>query len=262
MTTITSTRKTELQRNWFIVSSLVSKEFKLKYRRSILGVLWSILNPLLMMVVLSAVFSFVFKFEIENFALYLILGWTLFNFMSDATQGAMNSILNSAPLIKKIRIEKMLFPISRVLFSLVNFAIALIAVLVVFIFSQHLPTLNILFLPLLLVYVFLFSLGIGLLLASLAVFFRDVLHIWGVFLMAWMYATPIIYPVQILKDWMMQVMQFNPLYHFVTYFREIALWGTTPSLINNLICLGFALTALALGFFVFRKTQKRFILHV
>ncbi|MCL1797546.1 MAG: ABC transporter permease [Eggerthellaceae bacterium] len=259
----TTLKHSRAQRNWFIITSLVSKDFKLKYRRSVLGMFWSVLNPLLMMIVLSAVFSTMFaKFPIENFPLYLILGLTLYTLMSEATQGAMTSIIQSAPLIKKIRIEKMLFPVSKVLFSLLNFVISLVAIIAVMLFFQVAPTVSLLFLPLLLVYVFVFSLGLGLLLAALSVFFRDVIHIWTVFLLAWMYATPLFYPVEALKPWMMQAMAFNPMYHYVTYFREIALWGTTPGLAENLICLAFALGALLLGVVVFRANAKRFILFV
>ena len=90
------------EQNWFVLSTLVSKDFKLKYRRSILGVLWSLLNPLLMMIILSAVFSYMFRFSIEYFPVYLILGQTLFALMNDATGSGMNSIIEAAPLIKKI----------------------------------------------------------------------------------------------------------------------------------------------------------------
>ena len=108
------TAQTELQRNWFTISSLVSKDFKLKYRRSVLGVAWSVLNPLLMMCVLAAVFTNVLKFgDVANFPMYLILGNVLFALMSDSTSTAMTSILESAPLIKKIKISKMIFPIEK-----------------------------------------------------------------------------------------------------------------------------------------------------
>ena len=120
---IMSVAKTQFKRDWFILTSLVSKDFKLKYRRSVLGVLWSVLNPLLMMIVLSAVFSVVFRGSVDGpFPVYLILGMTLFTFMSDATSGAMGSIIDSAPLIKKIRINKMLFPLEKVLFALLSYA--------------------------------------------------------------------------------------------------------------------------------------------
>lgn len=254
--------KAQFKKDWFILRSLVSKDFKLKYRRSALGVLWSVLNPLLMMIVLTAVFSTVFRFQIENFALYLILGQTLFGLMSDATSGAMSSIIDSSSLIKKIRINKILFPLEKVAFALVNFVISLIAVVAVMIFFQVVPTLNLLFLPLLLLYVFAFSLGLGLLIAALSVFFRDVMHLWSVVLTAWTYATPLFYPIEILPDFLAPLMQFNPMYHYVTYFREIALWGMTPSLEQNLICIGFAAAALILGYVVFRVKEKKFILYV
>ncbi|MCI2241763.1 ABC transporter permease [Adlercreutzia faecimuris] len=240
----------------------MTKDFKLKYRRSVLGIAWSVLNPLLMMCVLSAVFSTFFRFQIENFPLYLILGNTIFALMSDSTSSAMSSIIDSAPLIKKIRIEKLIFPIEKVLFTLVNFVISLIAVALVMVFFRIVPTWNLLLLPLLIVYVTIFSAGIGLILATLAVFFRDVLHFWSVIITAWTYATPLFYPIDILPDWMLAFEKFNPMYHYVTYFRDIALWGNTPGLGENLICLGMALVMLVLGLVIFKKNEKKFILYV
>lgn len=260
---VDSTSKAAFGRNWFTLTSLISRDFKLKYRRSILGVVWSVLNPLLMMCVLAAVFSFFLRFEeIEHYPLYLILGNTLFAVMSDSTSTAMTSILDSSSLIKKIRIEKMIFPLEKVLFALVNFCFSLIAVAAVMVFFQVVPTLNILLLPLLLVYVLLFSAGLSLLLSALAVFFRDICHLWSVVITAWTYATPLFYPASILPDWMMTVEQFNPMYHFVTYFREIVLWGQAPGLQENLLCLLFGIVTFAIGLAVFRKLQSRFILYV
>lgn len=258
-----ATSKKAFERNWFTLTSLITRDFKLKYRRSVLGVVWSVLNPLLMMCVLAAVFSFFLRFaNIENYPLYLILGNTLFGVMSDSTNTAMRSIIESSSLLKKIRIEKMIFPLEKVLFALVNFCFALVAVAAVMIFFQVVPTLNILLLPLLLVYVLLFSAGLSLLLSALAVFFRDVIHLWSVVITAWTYATPLFYPVDILPEWMMTAEQFNPMYHYITYFRDIVLWGQTPSLELNLICFGMAAITFAIGFAVFRKLQKRFILYV
>lgn len=250
------------KRDKFILSSLISKDFKLKYRRSTLGVLWSVLNPLLMMCVLTAVFSFMFRFDIEYYPLYLILGSTLFSLMGDSTTSAMNSILESSSLIKKIKIKKILFPLEKVLFQLVNFCISLIAIAAVMIFFQVVPTANLLFLPLLLVYVVLFSAGIGMLLSALAVFFRDIIHLWSVIVTAWTYATPIFYPISILPDWMATIMNFNPMYHFITYFRQITLWGQTPGIQENLICLGLGVAFFLIGFAVFKKCEKKFILYV
>lgn len=252
----------QVKRDWFILRSLVSKDFKLKYRRSMLGVLWSVLNPLLMMIVLTAVFSTVFRFNIENFPLYLILGQTLFTFMSDATSSAMSSIIDSAPLIKKIRINKALFPLEKVSFALVNFMVSLIAVVAVMLFFKVVPAVNILWLPFLLLTIFLFSLGIGLLLAALSVFFRDVMHLWSVLLTAWTYATPLFYPVEILPEWAVPIMNANPMYYYVSFFREIALYGSAPTLEQIAICLFCGVGALIVGFAVFKKQEKKFILYV
>ena len=250
------------RRNWFTITSLVSRDFKLKYRRSALGVLWSVLNPLLMMIVLSVVFSTFFKFSIENYPLYVILGNVMFALMADSTSGAMNSIIDSSSLIKKIRIEKLIFPLEKVLFQLVNFCISLIAVAAVMIFFRVMPHVSLLALPLLLLYVVLFSAGVGMALSALSVFFRDVCHLWGVIITAWTYATPLFYPVEILPEWAMPFMQYNPMYHYVTYFRDLILNGTVPGLQENLLCLGMAVVAFAIGLLIFKKTEKKFILYV
>ncbi|MDR1016998.1 MAG: ABC transporter permease [Coriobacteriales bacterium] len=270
-----ATSQDRAQNNWrhdsFVLRSLVSKDFKLRYRRSILGVAWSVLNPLLMMVVLTAVFSYMFRFNIAHYPLYFILGQIMFNFINAGTSGGMTSILDSSALIKKIRINKSVFPVEKVIFELVNFAISLIAVALVFIYFLVFPTpgeppliltWNIVWLPLLLVYATLFGVGLSFLLSALAVFFRDVIHLWGIFTLAWTYATPLFYPIEQLAPWMQQLMMFNPMYHYVTYFRDIVMWGVTPSLKLNFGCLAFALITLGVGYLVFRLKQRKFILYV
>ncbi|MCH4183916.1 MAG: ABC transporter permease [Eggerthellaceae bacterium] len=251
-----------LQHNRFILTSLVSKDFKLKYRRSVLGVLWSLLNPLLMMIVLSAVFSYMFRFSIEHFALYLIIGQTLFTMMQNSTTGAMTSIITSAPLIKKVKIEKTIFPLEQVIFELVNFAISMIAIAMVMVYYQVCPDANILLLPILLFDTVVFCAGLGFLLSAMAVFFRDIVHLWGVVCMAWSYATPLFYPMEMLPDWMQNAMVFNPMYHYVTYFRDILMYNVNPGGMENLVCLGMALITFAIGLLVFRATEKKFIFYV
>ncbi|WP_165249571.1 ABC transporter permease [Adlercreutzia sp. ZJ141] len=252
----------ELRRKWFVITSLVGRDFKLKYRRSFLGVLWSVLNPLLMMCVLSAVFSAFFKFDIENFPLYLILGQIIFNLMSDSTSSSLRSIIDSASLIKKIRIDKIVFPIEKCLFQCINFGFSLIAVAIVMLWFQIAPTWRIIYALPLVVFVLLFSMGLSMMLSSLAVFFRDVVHLWGVFLTAWTYATPLFYPVSILPDWMIMVEKFNPMFYFVSYFRDIMLYATTPSIMFNLQCFGFAIITFLVGLLVFKMVEKKFILYI
>ena len=254
--------KEKYSKDMYVLQTLVARDFKLKYRRSFIGVLWSILNPLLMMIVLSAVFSFFLKFgNIENFPLYLILGMTLFNFMAGATSSAMASIIDASSLIKKVRVDKIVFPLEKVTFELISFATTLVAVMMVMIFFKVPPTANLLFLPVLLVYIFMFTLGISLALAALSVFFRDIMHLWGVIVTAWTYATPIFYPVDILEPWMQNIMSFNPMFHYITYYRDIALWGNTPSLEANLLCAGIGIISMLIGLAIFKKSQNKFILY-
>lgn len=203
-----------------------------------------------------------FRFSIENYPVYLILGQTLFTLMIDATTNGMNSIIDAAPLIKKVRVEKIIFPIEKVLFALLTFAISLIAVAAVMLFFQIQPTANILFLPLLLVYMLLFSSGLSMLLSALSVFFRDIVHLWSVITTAWMYATPVFYPLSLLPDFLQQAMIANPMYQYVTYFRDIMMDGVCPSFETNLICFSMAAITFVIGFTVFRKTEHKFILFV
>lgn len=262
-TTAVQKRPTEFQHNMFVLETLVTKDFKLKYRRSVLGILWSVLNPLLMMCVLAAVFSYMFRFSIENFPLYLILGQILFDFMNRSTSQAMSSIIEAQSLIKKVRIEKMVFPIEKTMFELVNFAISLVAVACVMVYFQVVPSIHALWcVPLVTILVFFFSAGLGLLISALSVFFRDVMHLWGVVLTAWTYATPIFYPVDLLSGFMRTLMELNPMYHYITMFRDVMMWNICPSGTEILTGAVMALVTFAIGFAVFRKSESKFILYI
>lgn len=241
---------------------LVSKDLKTKYRRSALGILWSILNPLLMMLVLTAVFSQIFRYEIQDFPVYYLTGYVLFNFMTESTTFALVSIINAAGLIKKVYIPKYVFPLEKCLFSFVNLLFSLIAVLLVFLIVgvTPQPTMLLFFVPL--IFVFLFSFGMSLLLATLNTFFRDVGHFWSVLVTVWMYLTPIIYPISILPEWMASLVRLNPLTHYVEYFRSLMLYGTLPSLMETAICLSYSVVFLLLGVIVFHQKQDKFVLYI
>ena len=255
----------EKQKSAFILRQLVTRDFKLKYRRSFLGVAWSVLNPLLMMLVMAAVFSTMMKFSsdgIPSYPLYIILGNVTFGLMSDATSQGMRSIIDAASLLKKVRIRRWVFPVEKVLFGMLNFAFSLIAVLVVMLAVGVLPTWTALLLPLFLVYFGMFCVGLSMLLSALSVFFRDVMHLWSVILTAWTYATPLFYPANILPDWMMSLERFNPMFHFVNYIRELLLYQRLPSWSLNLVCLAFGAGMLIVGLLVFKKTERKFILFI
>ncbi|MBQ6523490.1 MAG: ABC transporter permease [Atopobiaceae bacterium] len=253
------------QRDIFVVKQLVTKDFKLKYRRSALGIAWSVLNPLLMMAVQAVVFTQLMvrhDASIPNFPIYLLLGNTAWSLMSDATRQGMESIIHAQSLLKKVKINRWVFPVQKVLFAVVNYAFSLIAVAIVMAFFGWWPTVYALYLPLGVLYLTVFCIGLSLLLSSLAVFFRDVIHLWGVFLTAWMYLTPLFYSITILPGWVQSLMRFNPMYLYITFIRRALLWQMDPGLMVHVGCVACALLSLGLGYLVFRKTEDRFILFI
>ena len=246
----------------YFLQLLVKRDFVTRYRKSFLGVLWSLLNPLLTMLVMTLVFSYLFRFQIENFPVYLLSGQIVFGFFNESTTQAMNSVIAAENIIKKVYIPKYIFPLSRVLSSLVNLFFSLLAFLIVFVITGAPFRWTMLLLPIPILYTFAFSLGIAILLSSMSVFFRDLNYLYGVFLTLLMYLTPLFYPIEIIPEKLLPFMGFNPMYHFVDYFRSLALWGIVPGLWANVVCLGFSLAALCCGLYVFMSQQDRFILYL
>lgn len=256
-----------MKRYKYLLSDLVTKDVKTKYRRSVLGVFWSVLNPLLMMLVLTAVFSSIIRVEVEGgFALFYLTGYIMFNFISESTGFSLTSIIDAAGLIKKVYIPKYIFPLEKTIFSFVNMLFSLSAFVIVFIFflatggASLKWTMTLFFVPM--IYIFVFAFGLNLILSTANLFFRDVGHIWGVLLTVWMYASPIIYPISIVPDWLKSVIRLNPLYYYIDYFRQLMLNGTLPSLYENAICILFSLSVLLLGMVLFHKKQDKFVLYI
>lgn len=246
----------------FLLFNLITRDLKVKYRKSVLGFLWSLLNPLLMMLVITAVFQNIFRFEVDFFPIYYLSGSLVFNFMSEATGSSLNSVVDGGPLIKKTYIPKYLFPMEKCLFAFVNMLFNLVAMFIV-IFILNMPLTPVaLLLPIPLIYVLFFSFGLGTLLASLNVFFRDIGHLYSVIITAWIYLTPIIYPINIIPDWLMPIVKINPMYYFVDYFRNVVMYNTIPGLMDNLICIAFAVSFFAAGVLIMKLTQKKYMLHL
>ena len=185
-----------------LLQELVARDIKIKYRRSVLGVLWTLLNPLFMMVVLSVVFSNLFRMDIENFPLYLLSGQLVFNFFSDSTTNSMSAVIGNASLIKKIYVPKYLFVISRVFSSFINLMASFTALLLVMVAMRAELHWTVLLIPIPLMLLVLFCLGISLILSAITVKFRDIMHLYSVFTTALMYLTPVIYPMSMLPDCM------------------------------------------------------------
>jgi len=241
---------------------LVKRDFITKFRKSVLGVLWSLLNPLLTMTVMTIVFSFLFRDGIENFPVYLLSGLIIYNFFSESTSIAMSSIINSEGTIKKVYVPKYVFPLARVTSSLVNLGFSMLAFFLVFIVTGESFKWTLLLIPLPILYTYVFALGVAMFMSCLAVFFRDLTYLYGVCMLMLFYLSPVIYPVSILPDWVIPYYGLNPLFQFIEYFRSLTIYGIVPDLWENMVCIGFALFALCMGTFTFMKQQDKFILNL
>lgn len=246
----------------YLLKNLIMKDIKLKYRRSILGILWSVLNPLLMMIVISAVFSNIFKFSVANFPIYYLTGSTLFNMLSETTNSAMMSILGASSLIKKVYIPKYIFPLEKCLFGFINFLFSMIAVAIMYVILGYPVYWTALLFPVPVFYTLVFAIGISMILSALSVFFRDIIHLYSVLLTAWTYFTPIVYPQEILSDKIKAIMSLNPMFHYVQYFRDVLMYNTVPGFEENLICAAIALGTLIVGLLFFKIKQDKFILYI
>ena len=220
------------------------------------------MNPLLTMCVQYFVFSTIFKNNIQNFAVYLLIGVVMFNFFSEACGMALTSILGNAGLITKVYMPKYIYPLTRVMSSMVNLGISLIPLILVCLATGvHFKKSAVLALYFMMCLV-VFCLGLGMLLSTSMVFFRDTQFLWGVLSMMWMYATPIFYPETILPEQFKFVLQVNPLYYFLKNTRICILDGISPEPFVYFQCFMIALAMLLVGALVFRKNQDKFVLYL
>lgn len=246
----------------FLIKQLVARDFKAKYKRSILGVFWSFLNPLLNMIVQYVVFSNMFKFDIPYFPVYLLCGNVVFSYFSESCGMALSSIIGNAGLITKVYVPKYIYPLTRIMSSLVNLLISLIPLMAVALFSGLIPTKTYLLLPFPLICVALFCLGLGMLLAAAMVFFRDIQFLWGVLTTIWMYLTPIFYPISALPDNIQTIVELNPLTLYVVFIRSCIIDGISPEPFMYFQCAFISVITLLIGALVFKKTQDSFVLYL
>lgn len=253
----------------FLMGQMVSRDFKVKYKRSILGIVWSLLYPLLQMAVMAVVFSQMFKFKTEgvNYLVYLMTGLVMFNYFSEASNSAMTSIVTNFNLLNKVYIPKYIFPLSKCLFVGINFLLTLIPLLIIILFSGDADThciINVYYLCLPFAYVclFLFTVGLGFILSTISVFLRDMFYIYGIVLTMWQYFTPIFYDISILSPGLQKLLYLNPLYHYIDFTRTIILYNTLPTINNWLWCGGTAIFTFIIGCVVFKAKQDKFIYYV
>lgn len=248
----------------FLLFQLVSRDFKVKYKRSVLGILWSLLYPVLTMSVMALVFTNVFKMSTTgvNYLVYLMSGLVIFNYYSEASNLAMSSVVGNFSLINKVYIPKYIFPISKCIFVGINFLLTLIPLYAIILITGTGLNFYHLLLPFAFICMFLFTVGMGLILSTIAVFLRDMFYIYGVVLTLWTYLTPIMYDFSIIPEKFQIFFKFNPLFWIIKFVRDIILYGVVPGLNVWLYCLATGVGFLLLGIFIFRKNQDKFIYYV
>ena len=246
----------------YLLGILVKMNVKKKYRNSILGIIWSLLNPLLQMIVLTIVFSNIFSRSIDNFPLYLIIGRLAFSFFSMGTTQAMTSIYTSASLLKKVYIPKYILVLSNVSSVFIITVISIIDLILVMIFTGAAFSIYLLYVPIYLILLFIFVLGIGYLLATIATFFRDMEHLYSVITLVVMYLSAIFYPVEIVPEAFRGLFYFNPVFYYITGLRDCIYSAAAPQLDNIIYCTVAAFVSLVIGSFIFNRNQDKFFRYI
>lgn len=252
----------ELYRYRELLKNLVIRDIKKRYKRSALGFLWVMLDPLLTMIVIYLVFSGIFGRVVANFTAYVISGITMWQLFSQGTKVASLAFLNNRNLLNKLYLPKSIFPFSVVTSSFVHFIFALVPLFTIILMSGASLSANILFLPFVVALVFLFAFGIALTVSTLAVFYHDVIYIYDVLLLAWMYLSAIFYPVSILPEKFKVLITLNPVYHFITLFRACLYDDTIQTTEHMVWGLFFVLLSLLIGWGTYLKNKDRIIFYL
>jgi ABC-2 type transport system permease protein len=245
-----------------VLQELVKRDLKVRYKRSVLGIFWTMLNPLLMMVITSIVFSNLFRQTITNFPIYVLSGYVVWTFFSQSTVSASSSILDSSGLTRKVYVPPALFPLASIASGLINLALALVPLALLMLVTGGVFSWALLVLPISALLLALFAYGLGLILSSCAVFFRDTVYTYQVLLVAWMYLTPLFYPKEIIPDRWKFLVNLNPIYHMVELFRSPIYSGVLPNPLNFVVAAIFAVTIVVLGWWFFESTRNRFVTYL
>ena len=247
----------------FLLSELIKKGIRLKYRRSYLGILWSLLEPLLTMIVLTIVFGTLLqKSDDRTFPIYILCGRLLYSFYSSSTKASLTSIHKNASMIKKVYVPKYLYTLSSILYNFIIFLISLIVLVAVGAVLGVRPSIYMLQAPVALLLLLALSIGSGLILATLGVFFRDLEYLWSVALMLIMSTCAIFYPVErLIKSGWAWILKYNPLFCIIDIFRS-SVFGEPMNMGYFLYALGFGIVSIIIGLIMFIKKQDEFILHL
>jgi ABC-type polysaccharide/polyol phosphate export permease len=248
---------TQIRQYAFVISELTAREIKRKYARSTLGIIWSVLNPLLTMAVMSLIFSTMFRRSIENFPIYYLTGQIFWNLFGTATNSSMTALVDNKTLLIKAKLPKQTFILSRIYTALVNFGYTCIAYVLMLLVFRITPSWTMLLFFVDVFFTLLFSLGIGYILAVAYVFFADIKYLYSVFLTLLMYLSAIFYPVTRLSEKMQAVIGCNPVYVIIAFARECVMYGNVPSAELWWKLVLWSLASFALGMYVFWKKENQ-----
>lgn len=251
----------KIQEHGFLFSELIKRDFKKKYKRTYLGMIWSLLSPLLTLLVMSIIFTQFFGRSTPHYTIYLFCGNMVFSFFSDSTSGGMGALLANSAIFTKINVPKYLFLFSKNISSLINFGLTLVVFFVFCLFDGITFTWSFLLLIIPIVLLVIFNIGLGLILSALFVFFRDIQYLWNVFTMLIMYMSAIFYDVSAFGD-AQKLFYLNPLFVYIKYFRTIVIENAIPSLTLHLLAILYALLAFGIGAIIYKKYNHRFLYYV
>ena len=243
----------------FVVRQLTAREIKRKYARSYLGIVWSVLNPLLSMAVLSLIFSQLFRRSIENYPIYYLTGYILWQTFTGATTAAMTTLADNKMLLLKVKFPMDLFILTRVYTALINLGYSLVAYVLMLAVFQVTFKWTMLFSPVIILCLIVFSLGISYMLATAYVFFGDIKHLYSVVLTLWMYCSAIFYPVEQLQGLIRVVIWNNPLYTYIHCLRKAVMYGALPDAVELLQMILWAAAIYGLGYGIFRRCRSRIL---
>ena len=251
-----------LLKNQFLFEELVKRDFKQKYKRTVLGMGWSILSPLLTLLVMSLVFTQFFGRNMPHYTTYLFAGNLMFSYYREATTGGMNALMSNAHIFTKINVPKYMFLLTKNVSAIINFGLTL---LVFFLFAAidgvtFSPKFIAILYPILCLMVF--NIGVGLILSALFVFFRDISYLYDVFTMLLMYMSAIFYTVDSYAPAIQRLFLLNPVYCAIKYVRMVVLEGTIPSAAFHLLLAGYAALAMLVGALVYKKKNHEFLYYV
>lgn len=252
----------KIKKHQFLFRQLVHRDFTKKYKRTVLGIAWSVLSPLLSLLVMNLIFGTLLGSEIEHYIIYLFSGQLVFSFFNDSTNEGMTSLLNNSEIFTKVNVPKYMFLFSKNISSLINFAITLL-VYFMFVLLNGLPiTWKFLLLIIPIGCLVVFNLGMGLILSALYMFFRDIQYLYSIFTTLLMYVSAIFYSVDMFPPVGQSLFMLNPIYVYIQYFREIVIYGTIPSPLFHLLSIGYAVLAFAIGALIYKKKNHSFLYYV